>query len=327
MELIYERATPRFRSQWPVLEKLLSLAAPQPGVGDWTVPYLYLPSDGRVREAGAWPTPCVPEDVGSWDGDSATQLEEGILHDNPDARLAAMDRGAVAKHLIAPGASIDAVKALPSNLAAGVLASYNQFILSYCERTPDRLKAVLQVHAAEPHWSAKEIEELAGDPTVAAISICLPVRLAPDNGLEPIWAAIDASGLPLVQRRSFASNVWSADRYLAHIQEAGVLDRYPRLRIGFVGGSCAWLARESAEKVRRSAPAERGQIFVALNGSESRQTMERLVETTPALLLWQSGFPYCGLTYSSTDALSGLGEGERRAVLEDNPARWLSTEA
>jgi len=160
MELVYEAGTPAFRGQWPKIEAMLELAAPVRGTGDWTAPYLYLPSQPVRADAGGWPRPALPHGVELPEA-ALDDVEPGVLHDNPRGRLRAMDRAGVACQVISPGQSIEACIGLPSTLAAGVLGAYNRYILSYCAYAPDRLKAVLQVHAGEPHWSAREIEELA----------------------------------------------------------------------------------------------------------------------------------------------------------------------
>jgi predicted TIM-barrel fold metal-dependent hydrolase len=318
MELVYERGTPQFRGQWPVLEGLLGIAAPQRGIGDWPDPYLYLPDTG-APVSGAWPQTVAPAGV-KLPAEPIGDLGPGILHDNPRGRLAAMDRAGVDCQVISPGPSIDACITLPSNLAAGVLGAYNRYVTTYCEQAPDRLKAVIQVHGGEPYWSAREIRELADDPSVAGVSICLPVKLAPDEeNYRPIWDAVQETGLPVVQRPGFAAAIWTPKRLLSYLRQTGVLARYPGVRFGFVGYGAGWLP-ESLGGV-----GGRERIFAAVNGRETGEELERLVGAIGSdCLLWESGFPYCERSYGPSQALAGLPAGDRQAVLEGNAARYLA---
>jgi predicted TIM-barrel fold metal-dependent hydrolase len=318
MELVYERGTPQFRGQWPVLEGLLGIAAPQEGIGDWKDPYLYLPATGEPV-SGAWPQVVVPAGV-TLPSTPIGDLEPGVLHDNPRGRLAAMDRAGVDCQLISPGPSIDACITLPSNLAAGVLGAYNRYVTTYCEPAPERLKAVIQVHGAEPHWSAREIRELAGDPSVAGVSICLPVKLAPDEeNYRPIWEAVEETGLPVVQRPGFAAAVWTPRRLLAYLGRTGVLARHPGVRLCFVGFGADWLP----DALRDGADISR--IFVAIDGREAAGDLRPVLDGIGAeCLLWHSGFPYCEGRYGTSAALGELSDSTRHAALEDNASRCLT---
>lgn len=313
MELVYEGGTPQFRGEWPALEQLLGVAAPQAGIGDWEDPYLYLPDTGE-SVSGAWAQAIAPPEVTV--PAVSPGVESGVLHDNPRGRLEAMDRAGVDVHLISPGPSIDACIALASNVAAGVLGAYNRYITTYCEAAPDRLKAVMQVHGGEPHWSAREIRELAEDPSVAGISICLPVKLAPDEqNYRPIWEAVQETGLPVVQRPGFAAAIWSPRRLLSYLRQTGVLERYPGLRFLFVGYGADWLA-----DAQGAAGGDR--VFASVNGRATGAELERLVGTIGSgSLLWESGFPYCEGPYGPSPALDGLPVADRLAVLEGNAAR------
>jgi hypothetical protein len=321
MELIYENGTPEFRGQWPYLETLLVLAEPLRGHGDWSAPYLRLPQGARpVRGHHAWVE-------AARDGAGPSEIPDGILHDNAAGRLAALDAAGIARQLISPGPSIDAVIDLPSNVAAGVLGAYNQYILGYCGLAPERLKAVLQVHGGEPHWSAREIRDLAGDPSVAAVSICLPVKLAPDErNFRPIWEALEDTGLPLLQREGFSAGVWSASRVVNYLRLTGVLERHPTVRIGFVGSGAQWLEIAIA---RLTDGGEHGgldprRIFAAVTAAEaSAWSAGTAGDIARECLVWESRFPLAGSLEASLTELGSLSDTDRRLVLEANPNRLL----
>jgi hypothetical protein len=324
MELVYEAGTPAFRGQWPKIEAMLELAAPVRGTGDWTAPYLYLPSQPVRADAGGWPRPALPHGVEVPEA-ALDDVEPGVLHDNPRGRLRAMDRAGVACQVISPGQSIEACIGLPSTLAAGVLGAYNRYILSYCAYAPDRLKAVLQVHAGEPHWSAREIEELAGDPSVAAVSVCMPVKIAPDErNFRPIWTALEAAGLPLLHRPAFSARVWTPNRLLNYLSLSGVLERHPGLRIGFAGSGVSWLMSYANGGEDGEANGS-GRFFAAANGTEGALTVAAVAARSGiGCIVWESCFPYCNGTYSPGTLLDELTDAQRGAVLSANASRYLA---
>jgi hypothetical protein len=160
-----------------------------------------------------------------------------VLHDNSAGRVAALDAAGVGLQLISPGPSIDACLGLPANLAAGVFAAYNRYITAYCRPHPDRLGAVLQLHGSEPAWSAQEVADLRGEPSVRAVTLCLPVRISPEErNFEPLWDALERADLPVLHRPALCARIWTPRRLLAYLRGAGVLERHPALRIAFLPG-------------------------------------------------------------------------------------------
>lgn len=318
MELVYERGTPQFRGQWPVIEKLLAIAAPQAGIGDWEDPYLYLPDSGEPV-FGANPHVVMPAGI-ELPEKPAGELENGILHDNPGGRLKAMDAAGVDVQVISPGPSIDACITLPTNLAAGVLGAYNRYVTTYCEDTPERLKAILQVHGGEPTWSAREIRELAADPSVAGVAICLPVKLAPDaEAFRTIWDAVRDSGLPVVLRPGFAAAIWTPRRFLSYLRQSGLLERFPQIRFVFTGFGTEWLTEGVADE-------DADRVYATVTGREPDEEIARAASALAAgHLLWGSTFPYCGDGYSSSSVLEKLPGETQSLVLDGNAARHFAS--
>jgi hypothetical protein len=316
MELIYEQGTPEFRGQWPRVESMLELAAPRPGSGDWPHPALELaPVRHRRERTDAW---------GAIDDQShSSPVPPGVLHDNPAGRVAALDDAGVALQLINPGPSIDACLGLPSNLASGVFAAYNRYIVAYCREDPQRLGAVLQLHGSEPRWSAQEVDELHREPSVRAVSICLPVRISPDDRqFEPLWDALERSGLPLLHRPTLCSRIWGPGRLLGYLRAAGVLDRHPGLRIAFAAGDAASSACELTRAAAAAAAADVGlgsRLFTAVTASQLRRGYD-----DAAAMLWASDFPLRGeLRSELQSAGSALGT-YSEDVLVGGPERFLS---
>ena len=313
MELVYERGTPAFRGQWPQIESLLDLAPPRLGQGDWAHPPLELPeAPSRRARPDAWSLPA---------GNAGPPVPQGVLHDNSAARVAALDDAGVALQLISPGPSIDACLELPSNLAGGLFSAYNRYIAAYCHHHPQRLGAVLQLHGSEPCWSAQEVAELRDEPSVRAVSICLAVQNPSDTGaharsqLDPLWEALEQAGLPLLHRPSFCVPDWGPDRLLAYLREAGVLDRYPGLRVGFLAGD----SDRSAVEVTGSVDGDLGaRLFAAASAPQ----LERGCDSAEPIL-WASDYPLRGSLRAQL-ALARRALGQRaREVLVVAPRRFL----
>lgn len=320
MELIYERGTPAFRGQWLDIERRLVLVRPRPDAGDWASPYLSLARERAVRETAP--------------SGAAETVEAGVLQDNPAGRLRAMDAAGVATQLLSPEGSVDACFPLPSNLAVGMLGAYNLYATTYCEADPARLKAVLQVHGGEPQWSAKEILAFGADPAVAAVTVFLPIKLAPDSpNFAQIWEALEETGLPLYFRPAVAARAWTPQRLLTYLSLSGVLERHPALRIAFAMPAGAdWLGEwlRGARRSGRSAAAAEEllaarRVFAQLAPSPPPDPSAAApADAGDGPLLWGSGFP---LVHGASGeiAVPALAPTRREAILAANPSDFLAT--
>lgn len=322
MELIYEQGTAAFRGQWPRIEAMLELAPLRPGRGDWPHPSLALPGEATRparhdpwRRSAAEPSPAAESAVAA-----------GVLHDNPAGRLAALEAAGVALQLISPGPSLDACRALPANLAAGVFAAYNRYVVEYCREDPQRLGAVLQLHGSEPGFSAQEVAELRGEASVRAVSLCLAVRIAPDDRqFEPLWQALQDADLPVLHRPSFCARVWSPGRLLSYLHGAGVLERFPGLRVGLAAGESEHSASDLAGCISRTVGGD-GELGSRLFAVASSAQFADGCEDADGML-WASDFPLRGSLDSELERVRGiLGTGARSALVA-SPRRFLGAGA
>lgn len=314
IELIYERGPGEFRGQWEALQRHLTVAAPQPGLGDRASPHLALAVDGRRPESPIWDDPSPPPRGVSCPDASPRRagarapapVEPGVLHDNAAGRLRAMDALGIDVQLLSPGPTLAATRWLAANLAAGVLGAYNRYALGYCARDPRRLKTVVQLHGGEPEWSAAELRELAAEPAVAAATLWLPARFSPDDRrFAPIWSVLQETGVPLLHRPTACSAVWTPRRLLAYLAFTGILERHPAIRLAFgetgVGWVAGWPDQVALAVAARSpgtgsdvrALVGQGRIFAAVGTDDDELTVRRAgAELGAERLLWQSHFPY-----------------------------------
>jgi predicted TIM-barrel fold metal-dependent hydrolase len=322
MELIYESGVGAFRGQWDTLLPDMAVKHPTIGSGDWESPYLVLGGEDAILSS-----------LMRRDGRGEASLEPGILQDKPRARLREMNGRGDLIHLISAGPSIGAAQHLPSNLAAGVFASFNYYAIGYCAPDPTRLKTVVQVHGLEPEWSAAEIRAMAKEECVAAVSICLPVRSTPDDArFSLIWQALEDTGLPFLHRPSFSGANWTPRHLLAYLTQAGILDRYPSLRVALMEVGLSWVAGWvehlagllSASGQQGRAPrqyVEDGRILAAVGPDDTVADVEAAArEFGEGALVWESRFPI-----DSDPARGVVAADDRwRRVLARNGERLLS---
>ncbi len=319
MELIYEQGTPAFRGQWPRIEAMLELAALRPGRGDWPHPSLALPAVA-ARPARHDPWRLSDQDPLVAPG---SPVVAGVLHDNPAGRVAALQAAGVALQLISPGPSLDACVRLPANLAAGVFAAYNRYVVDYCREDPQRLGAVLQLHGSEPSFSAQEVAELRGEPSVRAVSLCLAVRIAPDDRqFDPLWQALQDADLPLLHRPSFCARVWSPGRLLSYLHGSGVLERFPGLRVGLTAGESERSGSDLSRSISRAVggPGELGSRLFAVASSPE---LEAGCDCADGML-WASDFPLRGSLEAELQQVRRLLGGGAQSALVASPRRFLA---
>lgn len=323
MELIYESGVPDFRAHWERMLPWVDIAHPVQDSGDWETPYL------RLIGRRTWPAALGRAGGALLDPPFANggQLASGVVQDNAAGRLQAMEEARVDVQLINAAPSVGAARGLESNMAAGVFGAYNRYAIHYCDADPARLKVALALHGSEPQWAAEEIRELAKEPCVAAVSIALPVKIAPESSaFAPIWQALEETGLPLLHRASFSSPVWTPRYLLTYFMFTSVFERYPRLRIGFAESGVAW-AQGTSEHLdslmnrpgQTRAYIDAGRIFAAAGPTDHPAAIDSAVqELGHEALLWESYFPYVPVGCAQVPAI------RRAPELEPNGNRFLA---
>ncbi len=324
-ELLYERGLGALRGHWPEFEQRLALTAPTPGIGDWNSSYTRFVAARDIAKAtlGTLPTPAaLPREQHPHD-----DLEHRILHDNRLGRLRALDRLGIDVQLLHPGPGIDVVMELDKAEAALLFNAYNSYVTTFCEADPQRLKAVLQLNAVETEWSAQELLGFAGHPSIAGVTLHLPEGVAlGDIDLAPVWEALARTGLPLIHRPTLFAI--EPPQLVEHLLRAGVFDRWPTLRIAFVGWPPDMLAGWAGalwpqQPQLATSLADRISFAVeTLRVEDQGGSMAR--EVPIETLLWASHFPFEGAPLGAQIAQARQGDPLACAVLNDNPRRLLT---
>jgi predicted TIM-barrel fold metal-dependent hydrolase len=308
----------------------------------------------KVRDGGTpwdvrWQGPPFPSDRVSFD---------------PHARVKDMDIEGVDVNMILPSGGLPAFAGLDDvAVEMAMYRAYHRFLKDYCAPYPDRLTSVLLVTARDVQGSVAEIERCGREPwPVGIFPICPPALSLDDPDWEPIWAAAQEQDLTVIihsftmtipyppgmwdtwdnvfLQRS-AGHVWNAQRNMAALIGAGVLDRYPELRIAPLecghGWLPSWTARldEHAEMCQHAIPAleqkpseyVRGpQYFQSIQLHEGELSLRHAIEAIGEdTLMFATDYPHSESWFpKSVDAVLGwtsLTEAQRRKLLWDNAAR------
>ena len=251
--------------------------------------------------------------------------------DNATGRLHDMDIEGRDIDFIIPGPWAYGAPALAPHLVRGLTGAYHRYIAEYCGADARRLKSMILAPATDPAATARTIEALADADWVAAIWPLLPEGVPVDDpDLEPIWAAANAADLPVmyhgftIETPYFpgyrdvwdnpamgrcAGQTWGGQRFLSFMLMGGMLDRYPRLRVGTVECGHGWLPHwllrltRQIDYVRGSVPtglsstpleyAQAGRVFCGIDFSEGVEMTRAVIDLLgDHVLMFESDYPH-----------------------------------
>lgn len=335
------------------------------GIGLSINPFPYKRKMGEsafVEEAEKGGAPALKGAVGS---NRVEDPEVDVQQKNSVGRLRDMDREGRDIDLIIPGTFATAITAIDESLARELYASYLRYIVDYCSPDPTRLKATLPLPASDPEWSAAQIRRLSGETCVAAVTVVLPEGLPVDDpSLHPIWSAMGDADLPLLHHSFFyeppyfpgyrdvwgqvamaraAAHPWGAQRLLGYVILSGLLDQYPRLRIGFAECSGGWLPswivrlEGQASYLARTLPTllrsprgyvEDGRVFCGVELYEGEETIHSIMAVLgDDAIMYSSDYPHDQCAFpKSPDTILGwqsLGSGTLTKLFSGNAERYL----
>jgi len=305
--------------------------------------------DGGTPWDVRWKGPPFPSDRVSFD---------------PHARVRDMDIEGVDVNMVLPSGVIAAFCALDDvGLELAMYEAYHRFLKDYCGPYPDRLTSVIQVSGRDVAASVAEVRRCGKEAwPVGIFPICAPDMSLDDPAWEPLWAVAQEYDLTVIihtftmsppyppgvwdtwnnvfLQRS-ASHVWNAQRNMAALIGAGILDRYPELRLTSLecghGWLPSWAARldelsamcQHAVPALKQRPSEyvRGpQYFQSIQIYEGelslRHAIEALGEDT---LMFATDYPHSESWFpKSVEAVldwASIGETAKRKLFWDNAVR------
>jgi uncharacterized protein len=302
--------------------------------------------DGGTPWDVRWKGPPFPNDRISFD---------------PHARVADMDIEGIDASIVLPSGGVPAFCSLDDvDLEMAMYQAYHRFLEHYCMPYPDRLLSVVLVSARDPAASVAELRRCGGQTwPVGVLPVCPPGMSLDDPAWEPIWATAQEYDLTVVIHsftttppyppgtwdtwdnvflQRAAGHVWNAQRNLAALIAAGVLDRHPELRLTALecghGWLASWAARldELAVMCRYALPPLekrpsdyiRGpRYFQSIQLHEGEQSLRHGLESLGQdTLMFASDYPHSESWFPrSVEVVLGwstIGEVARRKLLWDN---------
>jgi predicted TIM-barrel fold metal-dependent hydrolase len=283
---------------------------------------------------------------------------------DPEARVRDMDLEGVDVNMVLPSGGVPAFCALDDvPLELAMYQAYHRFLKDYCGPYPDRLTSVVLVSARDAAGSVAEVRRCSReDWPVGIFPICPPDLPLDDPAWEPIWAEAQEHDLAVIihtftmtppyppgvwdtwdnvfLQRS-ASHVWNAQRNMAAVIGAGVLDRYPELRLAPLECGHGWLASwgarldELAEMCGHALPPlkrkpseyVRGpQYFQSIQIHEGEQSLRHALEALGEdTLMFATDYPHSESWFpKSVENVLGwtsLSDGAKGKLFWDNAVR------
>jgi uncharacterized protein len=193
---------------------------------------------------------------------------------DPDARVRQMDEEGIDIALLYPTIGLCwEGECTDPELSAAYCRAYNNYLIDFCSKHPDRLKAVAHVALRDVNLAVAEVQRVK-DKVKGIFITPYPANGFPqgDRCYDPFWGACEAAGLPVashVQTRRFTPGAelhrsgtpstvmqswFDSGAWLMFMQlpmdsmlglncvfQGGVLERFPGLRYVVLEAGCGWL--------------------------------------------------------------------------------------
>jgi predicted TIM-barrel fold metal-dependent hydrolase len=279
---------------------------------------------------------------------------------DPRARLVDMDSEGIDIAVLFPSAGLSYAAIPQLDVQVALCRAYNGWLRDYCRAAPERLVGVALVPQADIYETMVETRRAFGELGFRGVMLRpnpIGGRTLDHPAFEPWWSLLEELGVPALIHEGTSQNYDQAglaryDNYLfrhvvshPHEQQmavlslicGGVLERHPRLRVGFMEAGCGWLSywlerlHEHLEVFGYSSAG----LSLTPDGYFERQcyiTAEADERTLPAIvsllgdakLLFASDYPHSDATFpGAVRALTDrddLSEATKRAILSTNPA-------
>jgi predicted TIM-barrel fold metal-dependent hydrolase len=186
---------------------------------------------------------------------------------DPVSQLEAMDQEGLDVAVLFRTSPLHCDENLEADYANDLCKAWNDWIADFCRQNPQRLKASALVTLHDVELAIEEVRRAVGRLGVSGLSLCpepIHGKRIHDSCFDPLWAEIEKLGVALcfhpparpkqdqVANKFFghpnASIVALALRNPVELIQAvasfcagGVLEKFPRLRVGFLEGNCGWL--------------------------------------------------------------------------------------
>ena len=247
-------------------------------------------------------------------------------------------------------------------LEMGMYRAYHRWMEDYCGAFPDRLGGVVLACTRDIKASVEEIRRWGKSRWAWGLLVYAPYGMPIDHpDLEPVWAEAEAFDLAVtlhtftvmppyapggldtwgnlfVQRS--ASHPWCGMRNMAALIGSGVMDRYPKLRIGTLEAGHGWLPfwmkrlDEHAQTIAAGLPplehkpsdyVKNGRYFQSIEIPEGAELTNAVIDLIgEGVLMYASDYPH-GESHFPHSVETVLGwdmpEARKRILFWDNALR------
>ncbi len=258
-EVLEQYIDPSFRTRLPDLAPYrMPTGAPADGTAQRHQYSMHRRSYRRVL-GEAEPHPTFMGRGGAWKG--SAQPRSGVQDDQAVNRVKDMDDEGTDVHFLVPSSWTGVVGLDDAELEMGLIRAYHRHMADFCGQYPDRLKTMVMGSTRAVDATVREIRQWGA--STWAVAVMLLVSKPVDHpDLEPIWQAAQEHDLAIVHHSStwnppyfpgyqdlwdniflgrMASHPWGAMRFVAAFVGAGIMDRYPDLRMGILECGFGWL--------------------------------------------------------------------------------------
>src|SRR6267378_4175170 len=283
---------------------------------------------------------------------------------DPSARIKDMDYEGVDVNLTLPSGWFGTWTAGDDvALEMAMYRAYHRWMADYCGAYPERLGGLILVGTRDVQSGLEEIRRWGKSRWAWAVMAYAPYGVPLDHpSLEPVWAAAQEHDLAVVLHtftvmppyapggldtwenlwlQRSAAHPWCGMRNMASLIGAGVLDRYPDLRLGVLEAGHGWLPfwakrlDEHAQSVARALPPLKqtpsdyitsGRIFQTIEMSEGVELTKAVIQLLGEdILMYASDYPHGESWFpKSVDTVLAwdLPERLKRKLFWDNALRF-----
>jgi len=315
----------------------------------------------RPGQAGAWSAQAEnayeAAEARGWD---ATSQRDAMDVERLDVAVLFPSRGLFVLGL--DSRQVMGVDGLEPDFAAAIARAYNDWLHDFCGEYPDRFYGAAMVAPHDVTSAVAEARRCAEEYGFKAIFLapgCVNRRPWHDAYYDPLWAECERLGIALTfhgggqtfLRPDFSLEVfdklmmWHVFNQPLGIMTAvvsicggGVLERFPKLRVGFLEGNCGWapwlLQRldehwewtgkwEAPDLKRKPSEYFLASCFLSVEADEST-VKDYVAWYGDDNLVFSTDYPHADSKYPRAVAAFGelpLSESSRRKVLWDNWCR------
>ncbi len=328
--------------------------------------YLYVEGEERHARAGTGPAAaCIPG--GMAPGKELTWADILPGSYDPHERIKVMQAEQIDQALFFPSIHLLWGDVKDPKVAAETCRAYNNWMSDFCKVAPDKLFGMAIVPLQDIELAVAEAKRLKALGLRGFLS--RPERFGElalyDPACDALWQVAVEDDLAVGIHGSFGSKMqsFSTGRYrenvfydhmIAHpfgqmavvmdMIAGGVLDRFPKLRVGFFESGLGWIpywldrldehfevmGHHTPWLKRKPSEVFAEQCFVSMEADEAKGLSWMLDKGLGHCILWGSDYPHFDSTYpgaylEAQSTFDAAGERVAEQVVFENPKRFMGT--